>query len=88
MAREREHVVSAIAKAQADWRAILEVVEAAASVDDAQEALSRSFGFTPVQATAVLDAQFRRVSRLDRDRITKELEQLRREIDELGGGTP
>ena len=86
-ARQREHVVAAIAQAQTDWRGILEVIEAAGTVSEAQDALRRSYGFTQVQAAAVLDAQFRRVSRVDRDRITEELEELRRMIDERGGGT-
>ena len=85
MAREREHVASAIARAQVEWRALLEVVERSASADEAQEALAQSFGFTRVQAIAVMDTQFRRVTQADRERIATELDQLRREIEELGG---
>ena len=84
--RQREHVVSAIAVAHTDWRRMLEVLEAAATPSEAQDALGREYGFTQVQATAVLDAQFRRVIGAERERITAELEQLRREIDELDGG--
>ena len=85
--REREQIVAALAVALADWRGVLEVVETAATESDAQAALTSAFGFTPVQATAVLSSQFRRVSQLDRDRIAAELEQLRRDIGELGDGT-
>ena len=84
-AREREHVVVAIVRAQTEWRDILEVVEAAASPDAAQKALRTSFGFSREQATAVMDTQFRRVSYQDRTRIADELAALRAEIAGLEG---
>ena len=85
MAKEREHVASALTRAQVEWRDILEVVEASASAEAAQEALARSFGFSHVQVAAVMDTQFRRVTQADRERIAAELVELRREIDELDG---
>ena len=85
MAREREHVASAIARAQLEWRALLELVEEFTSADDARDALTQAFGFTDVQAMAVMDMQFRRVTHADRERIAMELVELRREIAELGG---
>jgi DNA gyrase/topoisomerase IV subunit A len=82
-AREREHVVAAIVRAQTEWRDILDVVEAAESADAAQKAVQKSFGFSREQAMAVMDTQFRRVSHQDRTRIADELAALRAEIEGL-----
>ena len=79
-AREREHVVSAIVRAQSEWRDILEALEQAETAETAKEALRRAFGFTQEQALAVMDTQFRRVSRQDRDHVSDELTALREEI--------
>jgi DNA gyrase/topoisomerase IV subunit A len=59
---------------------LLPVLEAAESADEAEEALQDTFGFTREQALAVLDTQFRRVSRADRTRVSDELAALRTEI--------
>ena len=79
-AREREHVVAAIVRAQVEWRDILGAVEQAESADEAQKTLQTAFGFTRDQALAVMDTQFRRISRQDRSRISDELTALRAEI--------
>lgn len=84
-AREREHVVAAIVRAQTEWRDLLDVIEAADSADAAQEALQTSFGFSRQQAMAVMDTQFRRVSHQDRKRLADELAALRAEIAGLEG---
>jgi DNA gyrase subunit A len=84
-AREREHVLAALVRAQTEWRDILDVVEAADSADAVQEALQTGFGFSREQAMAVMDTQFRRVSHLDRKRIADELAALRAEIAGLEG---
>ena len=79
-AREREHVVVALEMAQQHWRSALELIEAAATVDEARVALCDAFGITSQQAIAVTETQFRRVSQADRSRISEELSQLRAEI--------
>lgn len=82
-ARQREHVVVAIVRAQSEWRAILDAMEATGSEDDAQEMLRRDFGFTRDQARAVINTQFQRVSRQERTRMSDELADLRAEIARL-----
>jgi DNA gyrase subunit A len=82
-ARDREHVVSAVVRGISEWRRVLERVESSATPDEARQALMRAFGFTQVQAMAVMDMQFRRISRLDRERLEAELEEVRQEIEEL-----
>ena len=53
------------------------VIAEASDAEDARRGLVTAFALDEVQATAVLDMQFRRISGLDRWRITDELTQLR-----------
>ena len=80
MAIEREHVVAAIAMCQERWQEFGEVIAEASDAEDARRGLVTAFALDEVQATAVLDMQFRRISGLDRRRITDELTQLRSEV--------
>ena len=84
-ARERAHILEAVDRAQSDWRIVLESLASADSPDAAQDVLQTTFGFTRVQAIAVMDVQFRRVTKLDRERISSELAALRTEIAGLEG---
>jgi DNA gyrase subunit A len=84
-ARQREEVVSAIVAGLSDWRRMLEVVESCVSEEEARDSLCRTFGLSPVQARAVMDTQFRRLTAMDRERIAAELVELHREIQELEG---
>jgi DNA gyrase subunit A len=79
-ARQREHVVEAVVVAQLEWRRVLELVETSDTAEAAQRAVAAAFGLTREQSVAVIDIQFRRISRADRDRIASELAGLRAEI--------
>ena len=83
MAAEREHIVAAVAVCQERWQEFGEVIAGAADADDALRSLVSEFGLDEVQATAVLDMQFRRISGLGRLRIKEELAQLRGEMAHL-----
>jgi DNA gyrase/topoisomerase IV subunit A len=82
-AREREHIVSALAAGLAEPHTVLEVVESAGTPEEAAEALCERLGIGHDQAIAILDSQFRRVSRSERARIENELAVLRSEIASL-----
>jgi DNA gyrase subunit A len=82
-ASEREHILVAVALAQDKWRELGEVIVAASDADDARRRIVAEFGLDGVQAAAVLDTQFRRISGADRDRITNELDELRHHISQL-----
>ena len=82
-ARQREHVVSAVVRAQSEWPDILAALQVSESGDDATSVLQTRFEFTREQAMAVLDTQFRRVTRADRERVSDELVALRTEIAQL-----
>ena len=82
-AREREHVLAAVLVAQQQWRHVLELVESAGTADEAQVAVCDEFDLTWEQAAAVIDTQFRRLNKSDRDRMASELADLRAEITGL-----
>jgi DNA gyrase subunit A len=82
-ASEREHIVVAVALAQERWRELGEIIVAASHPDDARRRIVAEFELDEVQATAVLDMQFRRISGADRDRTTKELDELRHHISQM-----
>jgi DNA gyrase subunit A len=82
-ATEREHIVVAVALGLERWRDVGEVIARAADADAARRRVTAEFGLDDVQATAVLDTQFRRISGADRARITQELDELRQHISQL-----
>jgi DNA gyrase subunit A len=82
-AREREHVLIALVRAQSEWRGVLAIIESAQDAEAAQSGLATALGITGEQAMVMLDAQFRRVTKADRDRAAGELEELRHEIATL-----
>jgi DNA gyrase subunit A len=82
-ATEREHFVVAVALGQARWRELGEAIAGSSDVDDARRRIAAEFGLDDVQARAILDTQFRRISGADRARITQELDELRQHISQL-----
>ncbi|HET6910624.1 MAG TPA: DNA gyrase subunit A [Mycobacteriales bacterium] len=82
-ARERQHVLSAIVRATGAWAEVLAVIAESADAEAARSALRDRFGVDEVQATVLLDIQFRRVSALDRQRLSDELAQIEAEIARL-----
>src|SRR4051812_15458332 len=83
LAAEREHIVAAVALGQQRWREVGEVIAQASDADDARRRIAAKFGLDDVQSAAVLDTQFRRLSGVDRNRISVELDELREEIKRL-----
>lgn len=69
-------VYEAIAVAMNDAHAALDAMLGASDPDAAGRALQRRFGFTEVQAVAVMDMQFRRVTAIDRAKIEQHRQEL------------
>lgn len=63
------HILDGVARALAEPVETLAVIAGADDVDDARAALKERFGLDDIQARAVLDLQFRRAPRAERDRI-------------------
>jgi DNA gyrase subunit A len=88
LCRRREHMLVAIARAQANWSEFVGVVAEADSAAQARQRLCAEFDLDEAQATAILDMQLRRASALECARIDEELTLLRQEIVRLTDGSP
>ena len=78
------HILHAIWLAVSDPHTILELIAGSEDADTARRDLSLNFGLDDVQASAVLDAQYRRATKSDRaalldrvQRVSAQLEYLR-----------
>ena len=83
LTEERLHLLEGIASALEDLAAVIEAVTRAEDADAAREALRARFGFSALQATAVLDQQYRRATRRDRERAAEACQELRDHLDSL-----
>lgn len=75
----RAHIVEGLLKAQDAIDEVIKVIRASDSSDEAKPELMARFGFTEVQAQAILDMRLRRLTGLERE----ELENEYRELQEL-----
>ncbi|MGW9567001.1 hypothetical protein [Prescottella equi] len=74
---ERLHLLAAIAHATDHYREVIDVIASAATDEAASELLEQRFGWTAVQASAVMALQFRRVNAANKERIRDEITQIR-----------
>jgi DNA gyrase/topoisomerase IV subunit A len=77
------HIYEAIATAANDARAVLDVMLTAADPQAANRALVERYAFTEVQAWAVMDVQFRRLTATDRKKIEQRLHELGERVKDL-----
>ncbi len=69
-------IYEAIAVATNDAHGALDTVLGASDPDAARRALQQRYGFTELQATAVMDMQFQRVTAIDREKIEQRRQEL------------
>jgi len=82
-AHRRANILVALERAGDAWPQVLKVISDSEDSATARLSVAQALGLDEVQANAVLDMQFRRVTRIDRDRIREELSELRSEIQRL-----
>jgi DNA gyrase subunit A len=83
-ARERAHIVEGLVRALDMIDAIIELIRAAADVDEARTGLmAKPFGFSEIQANFILDMQLRRLTQLEGQKLRDELAELQEQIKEL-----
>jgi len=82
-AEERAHILEGLLKALDILDEVITTIRASATPADAREALMSSFGFTQVQAEAILDMRLQRLTGLERQKLLDEYEQLLQLIDRL-----
>jgi DNA gyrase subunit A len=82
-AEARAHIVEGLLKAQDAIDEVIRVIRESKDNDSARPALMERFGFTEVQAQAILDMRLRRLTGLERVELETEWAELQERIGEL-----
>jgi DNA gyrase subunit A len=82
-AERRAHVLEGYLKALDNLDAVIELIRAAADTDEARAGLIERFGFSEIQAQAILDLRLRALTALERKRVENEYADLQEQIAEL-----
>lgn len=82
-AEEREHILLGLAKALDHIDEVIKTIRAARDVPSASEALQKKFGFTQIQATAILEMRLQKLAALERKKIEDELKEIQELIKRL-----
>lgn len=83
--RARLHIVEGLLKALDILDEVIDTIRRSHTADTARNNLMKKFGFTEVQATAILDMQLRRLAALERRRLAEEEKELKQRIKYLEG---
>ena len=82
-ARARSHIVEGLLKALDILDEVIQTIRRSQRVDTARTNLIRAFGFTEVQAQAILDMPLRRLTALERKQLQNEHKELQQRISYL-----
>jgi DNA gyrase subunit A len=82
-ARARIHILEGLKIALDHLDEVIKTIRASKDTEDAKASLIKKFGFTDIQAVAILDMQLRRLSALERKKIEDEYNALMVRINEL-----
>ncbi len=82
-AEERAHILLGLKIALENLDAVIALIKASASPEEAKVGLVREFKLSEIQAQAILDMRLQRLTGLERDKIIAEYEEVLREIDRL-----
>ncbi|MBS1806886.1 MAG: DNA gyrase subunit A [Acidobacteria bacterium] len=82
-ARARAHILEGLKKAIDIIDAIIKLIRASKSTEEAKQGLVGQFEFSELQAQAILDMQLRRLAALERQKIIDEYEEIIKIIAEL-----
>ncbi|MCX6577898.1 MAG: DNA gyrase subunit A [Candidatus Aminicenantes bacterium] len=82
-AEQRAHILEGLAIALDHLDAIIRLIRASKSVDEARTGLMEKFKLTQIQAQAILEMQLQKLTRLEREKIVQEYEELKKLIVKL-----
>jgi len=82
-AEERAHILEGLVICLDNLDAVIKLIRASKTVDEARRGLMEKFGLTLIQAQAVLELQLQRLSQLERLKIQEEYAELKKRIAEL-----
>ncbi len=75
-ARKRAHILEGLLKALDVIDQIIRIIRGSKSVEDAKNELMATFGFTDVQATAIVEMRLRQLTGLEREKLQAEYDEL------------
>ena len=75
-ARKRAHILEGLIKAIDVRDRIIEIVRSSRSVDEAKGRLIEEFGFSDLQATAIVEMKIRQLTGLEREKLQAEYDEL------------
>jgi len=82
-AKRRAHILEGLKIALDNLDEVIKTIRGSKTQDDAKVNLIKKFGLSEIQSTAILDMQLRRLAALEREKIEKEYEELKKLIDRL-----
>ncbi len=82
-AQDRAHILEGLIKALDIIDQIIKTIRASKTTNDAKSNLIKEFGFTEVQAQAIVDMRLRALTGLEREKLEKEYKELLEKIKEL-----
>jgi len=82
-AKRRAHILEGLKIALDNLDEVISTIRKSRTQEDAKNNLMNKFSLTDVQATAILDMQLRRLAALEREKIEKEYEEVKKLIESL-----
>ncbi|MBK6541392.1 MAG: DNA gyrase subunit A [Flavobacteriales bacterium] len=82
-AEERAHILEGLLIALDHLDAVISLIRASQTPDEAKDGLIKEFGLSEIQAKAILDMRLQRLTGLERDKIREEHAELMKLIDRL-----
>ncbi|HYE23305.1 MAG TPA: DNA gyrase subunit A [Candidatus Paceibacterota bacterium] len=82
-AEEREHILLGLSKALDHIDEIIAIIKKSKDVPDASAQMQKKFGFSPIQAQAILEMRLQKLSGLERKKIEDELKEVQALIKRL-----
>lgn len=82
-AKKRAHILEGLKIALDNLDAVIKTIRESKTQEDAKKNLMERFSLSEIQATAILDMQLRRLAALEREKIEKEYEDIKKLIDQL-----
>ena len=75
-ARKRAHILEGLLKALDVIDQIINIIRSSKSVEEAKSELMATFGFTELQATAIVEMRLRQLTGLEREKLQNEYDEL------------
>jgi DNA gyrase subunit A len=82
-AKRRAHILEGLKIALDNLDEVIKTIRASKTQDEAKKNLIQKFELSEIQSIAILDMQLRRLAALEREKIEKEYEEIKKLIDRL-----